>query len=342
MGVETAELSLTLYAFFFAGQRFRSDRANSFQFEIGVPTRFEGEMHSEIGSTQTTGETPLSLQEVVLVDCPDEVGLIHRITGVLAAHQWNIESNQEFVDGEASHFFFRAEVSSKTCCSTQSMSDLQTALVDVLPAKASVRIVSREPRPIVICATREPHCLGELLLLDAVGELPGKIIAVISNHDTLRQLVERFEVPFHFLPHHEQSREAHEQQLAELIDIYAPEAIVLARYMRVLSERFVDRYSEKLINIHHSFLPAFVGAAPYHQAFERGVKVIGATAHYVTAELDAGPIIAQDVIPVDHTFSAKQMAQAGRNVEKIVLAKAVRLVLEDRVFMHSGRTVVFS
>jgi formyltetrahydrofolate deformylase len=112
--------------------------------------------------------------------------------------------------------------------------------------------------------------------------------------------------------------------------------------MRVLSKRFVDRYSEKLINIHHSFLPAFVGAAPYHQAFERGVKVIGATAHYVTAELDAGPIIAQDVIPVDHTFSAKQMAQAGRNVEKIVLAKAVRLVLEDRVFMHSGRTVVFS
>jgi formyltetrahydrofolate deformylase len=178
-------------------------------------------------------------------------------------------------------------------------------------------------------------------LLDAVGELPGKIVAIISNHDTLRQLVERFEVPFHFLPHHEKSREAHEQQLVELIDTYAPEAIVLARYMRVLSDRFVDRYSKKLINIHHSFLPAFVGAAPYHQAFERGVKVIGATAHYVTAELDAGPIIAQDVIPVDHTFSAKQMAQAGRDVEKIVLAKAVRLVLEDRVFMHNGRTVVF-
>ena len=112
--------------------------------------------------------------------------------------------------------------------------------------------------------------------------------------------------------------------------------------MRVLSDRFVDRYSEKLINIHHSFLPAFVGAAPYQQAFERGVKVIGATAHYVTAELDAGPIIAQDVIPVDHNFSAKQMAQAGRDVEKIVLAKAVRLVLEDRVFMHGCRTVVFS
>ena len=299
-------------------------------------------MHSKTGSMQTAGEMTPSFYEVVLVDCPDEVGLIHRITGVLASHQWNIERNQEFVDGETSHFFFRAEVSSKMACTTQGMADLQAALVDVLPAKASVRIVSRELRPIVICATREPHCLGELLLLHAVGELPGKIAAVISNHDTLRQLVERFEVPFHFLPHQEQSREAHEHQLAELIDIYVPEAIVLARYMRVLSDRFVDRYSEKLINIHHSFLPAFVGAAPYQQAFERGVKVIGATAHYVTAELDAGPIIAQDVIPVDHNFSAKQMAQAGRDVEKIVLAKAVRLVLEDRVFMHGCRTVVFS
>ena len=169
-------------------------------------------MHSKIGSTQTTRETSLPVQEVVLVDCPDEVGLIHRITGVLSAHQCNIERNQEFVDGEASHFFFRAEVSSKACCSTEGMHDLQAALADVLPAKASVRIVSREPRPIVICATREPHCLGELLLLDAVGELPGKIVAVISNHDTLRQLVERFEVPFHFLRHTKKIRKPPDRQ----------------------------------------------------------------------------------------------------------------------------------
>jgi len=233
-------------------------------------------------------------------------------------------------------------VSSKTCRTTQSTDDLRSALVGVLPTTANVRTVLREPRRIVICATREPHCLGELLLLDTVGELPGKIVAVISNHNTLRELVEKFEVPFHFLPHRKQSRETHEQHLAQLIDSYTPEVIVLARYMRVLSNHFVDQYSEKLINIHHSFLPAFVGAAPYQQAFERGVKLIGATAHYVTAELDAGPIIAQDVIPVDHNFSAKQMAQAGRDVEKIVLAKAVRLVLEDRVFTHCGRTVVFS
>ena len=287
-------------------------------------------------------ETSRSPHVVILVHCPDEVGLIYRITGVLASQQLNIESNQEFVDVTTSHFFFRAEVSLKTSCSIESLAQLKNALTHILPERANIRIVSRELRPVVICATQEPHCLGELLLLDAVGELPGRIVAVISNHNTLRKLVERFDVPFHFVPHDKLSREQHEQHVAQLIDAYTPDTIVLARYMRVLTNDFVDRYSGRLINIHHSFLPAFVGAAPYRQAFERGVKVIGATAHYVTAELDAGPIIAQDVIPVDHSFTAKQMAQAGRNVEKSVLAKAVRLVLEDRIFVHSGRTVVFS
>ena len=299
-------------------------------------------MQLQVGSSHIAGETIRTPYEIILVDCPDEVGLIHRITGVLASQQFNIESNQEFVDVTTSHFFFRAEVSLKTSCSIESLAQLKNALTSILPEGANIRIVSRELRPVVICATQEPHCLGELLLLDAVGELPGRIVAVISNHNTLRKLVERFDVPFHFVPHDKLSREQHEQHVAQLIDAYMPDTIVLARYMRVLTNDFVDRYSGRLINIHHSFLPAFVGAAPYRQAFERGVKVIGATAHYVTAELDAGPIIAQDVIPVDHSFTAKQMAQAGSNVEKSVLAKAVRLVLEDRIFVHSGRTVVFS
>jgi formyltetrahydrofolate deformylase len=203
-----------------------------------------------------------------------------------------------------------------------------------------------ERRPIVVCATREPHCLGELLLLDAVGDLPGRIVAVVSNHDTLRGLVERFGLPFHHVPHHDSAghdlpRATHEAALARVIDGYAPHSIVLARYMRVLSEDFVGRYPDRIINIHHSFLPAFAGASPYRQAFARGVKVIGATAHVVTAELDDGPIIAQDVIHVDHAFTPERMAQAGRDVEKLVLAKAVRLVLEERVFLHGRRTVVF-
>ncbi len=299
-------------------------------------------MQLEVSSSRIAKETSRSPHKVILVHCPDEVGLIHRITGVLASQQLNIESNQEFVDVTTSHFFFRAEVSLKASCSTQSPAQLKNALALVLPEQASIRIVSCELRPVVVCASQEPHCLGELLLLNDAGELPGRIVAVISNHNSLRELVERFNVPFHLVSHEEITREEHEQRVAGLIDTYMPETIVLARYMRVLTNNFVDRYSGKLINIHHSFLPAFVGAAPYRQAFERGVKVIGATAHYVTAELDAGPIIAQDVIAVDHSFTSRQMAQAGRDVEKIVLARAVRLVLEDRIFVHSGRTVIFS
>ena len=280
------------------------------------------------------------MREIVLVDCADEVGLIHRITGVLQACRLNIESNQEFVDTAARHFFLRAEV--MPAGGPVPAERLAAELAAVLPATARLRVTRAERRPIVVCATREPHCLGELLLLDAVGELPGKIVAVAANHDVLRGLVERFGVPFHHVPHEGFSREAHEAALAAVVDAHAPEYVVLARYMRVLSPRFIARYTDRIVNIHHSFLPAFAGASPYRQAFERGVKVIGATAHFVTAELDDGPIIAQDVIAVDHTYTPERMAQAGRDVEKLVLARAVRLVLEERVFLHGRRTVVFS
>ncbi len=279
------------------------------------------------------------MREIVLVDCPDDVGLIHRITGVLQARRLNIERNHECVDAETRHFFFRAEVASAD--GPVAAEVLRADLAAVLPARARIRVTREERRPIVVCATREPHCLGELLLLDAVGELPGTIAAVVSNHDVLRGLVERFGVPFHHVPHEGLTREAHEASLAQAIGGYAPEYVVLARYMRVLSEAFIASYPNRIVNIHHSFLPAFAGASPYRQAFARGVKLIGATAHFVTAELDDGPIIAQDVIPVDHSFSPERMAQAGSDVEKLVLARAVRLVLEERVFLHGRRTVVF-
>ena len=206
-------------------------------------------------------------REIVLVDCPDEVGLIHRITGVLQARRLNIESNHEFVDASAGHFFFRAEVT---------------------PA-------------------------GEPVTAD---HLQADLAAGLS-------------------------REAHEATLLEAIAGYAPDYLVLARYMRVLSAAVIAHYPDRIINIHHSFLPAFAGASPYRQAFARGVKLIGATAHFVTEQLDEGPIIAQDVTPVDHTFTPERMAQAGRDVEKLVLARAVRLVLEERVFLNGPRTIVF-
>jgi formyltetrahydrofolate deformylase len=279
-------------------------------------------------------------RQILLVDCPDAVGLIHRITGVLQSRQLNIEANHEFVDATTRHFFFRAEVTPAD--GTTPDAELRGAVLAVLQAGARVRVTRDERRPIVVCATREPHCLGELLLLDAIGELPGRIVGVVSNHDVLRGLVERFGVPFAHVPHDTVERGPHEAAIAAAIDAHHPEYVVLARYMRILSPAFVARYAGRMINIHHSFLPAFAGASPYRQAFARGVKLIGATAHFVTTELDAGPIIAQDVTAVDHSDTPERMAQAGSDVEKLVLARAVRLVLEERVFVHDGRTIVMA
>ena len=279
-------------------------------------------------------------RQILLVDCPDAVGLIHRITGVLQSRQLNIEANHEFVDATTRHFFFRAEVTPAD--GTTPDAELCGAVLAVLQAGARVRVTRDERRPIGVCATREPHCLGELLLLNAIGELPGRIVGVVSNHDVLRGLVERFGVPFSHVPHDTVERGPHEAAIAAAIDAHHPEYVVLARYMRILSPAFVARYAGRMINIHHSFLPAFAGASPYRQAFARGVKLIGATAHFVTTELDAGPIIAQDVTAVDHSDTPERMAQAGSDVEKLVLARAVRLVLEERVFVHDGRTIVMA
>ena len=164
---------------------------------------------------------------------------------------------------------------------------------------------------------------------------------MISNHSVLKDLVDRFDIPFYFLAHEGIDRAQHEEHVASVIDQYQPDYIILAKYMRILSADFADRYANKMINIHHSFLPAFIGARPYQQAYDRGVKIIGATAHFVNSQLDEGPIICQHVIPVDHAFNSEDMAKAGQDVEKITLAKAVRLVLEDRVFVSGNRTVVF-
>ena len=196
-------------------------------------------------------------------------------------------------------------------------------------------------RDLVLLATSEEHCLGDLLLRCHSGDLDARVRAVVSNRQGLRDLVERFDVPFHHVPHAGRSREEQEAHLLEALTPYVPDYLVLAKYMRVLTPAFVERYRERMVNIHHSFLPAFTGAQPYDQAFERGVKIIGATAHFVTDGLDEGPIIAQSTLPVDHTHNAADMALAGRDVEKSVLARALRLVFEGRVFVSENRTVIF-
>ncbi len=273
---------------------------------------------------------------ILLIDCADEKGLVHRITGVLLGHGLNIISNGEFVDPVKGHFFMRTEFSGSFDEAT-----MLDELRRVLPLESTIRLPQRTRKRIVVLVTREPHCLGDLLLRHTYGELNAEILAVIGNHATLEPLARRFRVSFQSIPHEGLTREEHEQRLLEAVSVHTPDLIVLAKYMRILTPFFVDRYASRILNIHHSFLPAFAGANPYRQAAERGVKIIGATAHFVTSDLDEGPIIAQDVIPVDHTHSAAAMAQAGRDVEKVVLARALRLVLEDRVFVYGNRTVLF-
>jgi formyltetrahydrofolate deformylase len=274
--------------------------------------------------------------QLLLIHCRDEVGLVHKITGVLFRAGSSIVSNHEFVDASAGHFFMRTAFTG-----APARDSLVRELRTLLPSGAQIRVASTEPRPIVILATREAHCLGDLLLRHAEGDIPASIRAVVSNHAVLGALVERFDIPFHFVSHERCDRVQHERAMLAAIEPYDPDYLVLAKYMRVLSPEFVARYAGRIINIHHSFLPAFAGARPYQQAFDRGVKIIGATAHIVTDDLDTGPIIAQDVQPVTHAHTAADMARAGRDVEKIVLAHGLTLLLEERVFLSGDRAVVF-
>ena len=278
----------------------------------------------------------MDLQGVLLVDCPDRPGLIHAITGVLLRHGANIITNDEYVDGEAGRFFMRTEFIGASD-TTGVVGELQSTL----PQPANVRVGRAGSHRIAVLVTTEHHCLAELLVRHAHGELGAAIAAVAGNHATLAPLADRFGIPFHHVPHQGLAREAHEDALAGVLSRYELDYVVLAKYMRILSRGFVDRYPQRIINIHHSFLPAFVGSNPYRQAFERGVKIIGATAHFVTEALDEGPIIAQSVIPVDHSWRPNEMAQTGRDVEKIVLAKALKLVFDERVFLSGSRTIVF-
>lgn len=273
--------------------------------------------------------------KILLTECPDDTGLVAKITNICYKHQLNIIKNSEFVDDETKRFFMRTELNG--------IFNDKTLLADLaftLPEGSSYKLLPKERKRIVILVTKEAHCLGDLLMKNYYGGLDVEIAAVIGNHDTLRGLVERFDVPFHLVSHENLTRVEHDKLLAEKIDEYAPDYIVLAKYMRVLNPEFVARYPNRVVNIHHSFLPAFIGAKPYQRAYERGVKIIGATAHFVNDELDEGPIIMQNVINVDHTYTAEAMMRAGRDVEKTVLSQALELVLSDKIFVYKNKTII--
>ena len=274
-------------------------------------------------------------KKTLLTHCTDAPGLISKITNICYKHQLNIVHNNEFVDNTSGHFFMRTELEGYFNDETF-LADLDQAL----PENAKRKLVGSSRKRVVILVTKEAHCLGDILMKNFDGSLDVEIAAVVGNYDILQSLTERFDIPYHHVSHEGLNREEHEQKMLEVIDSYKADYLVLAKYMRVLTPGFVEKYNHKIINIHHSFLPAFIGAKPYQQAYERGVKIIGATAHFVTNDLDEGPIIKQDVIPVDHNFSAKDMAQAGRDVEKNVLSKALNKVINDHVFVYGNKTVI--
>jgi formyltetrahydrofolate deformylase len=273
---------------------------------------------------------------IVVIQCKDQVGLVAGITGVLATEQLNIVSLREHVDKIENRFFIRVHLEQETDSEA-----LAVKLHQVLPADAVINVNPQPEKRIVVLVTKEYHCLGDILIRHYFKTLGAQVQCVIGNHDTLQNICQRFEIPFYLVSHEQKDKDAFEAQVSSLIDKYTPDYIILAKFMRILSPGFVARYTGRIINIHHSFLPAFMGANPYRQAFERGVKLIGATAHFVTNELDEGPIIAQQIIPVTHSHTAGDMMKAGKEIETAVLAKALHLVFEDRVFVYKNKTVVF-
>ena len=273
----------------------------------------------------------------VLIDANDEKGLVYKISTIFFNFNLNILSNSEFVDKENNKFFMRSVVDGAV-----DLKELQDALEEVLPKGTSIDVIAPKKKNIIIMATKEMHALGDILIRHEAGELEANILAVISNYDKLESLVEKFNVPYVTISHENLERSEHESKIIECIDSYENvDYIVLAKYMRILTPRFVETYEDKIINIHHSFLPAFIGANPYKQAYDRGVKIIGATSHFVNNNLDEGPIIAQEVIHVDHAYGWKDMQRKGKDVEKIVLSRALKLALEDRIFVYANKTVIF-
>ncbi|WP_297440878.1 formyltetrahydrofolate deformylase [Sulfurimonas sp.] len=273
----------------------------------------------------------------VLIDANDEKGLVYKVSSIFYNHNLNILSNSEFVDKESNKFFMRSVVDGEI-----NKADLKNEIEAILPENSSVKIVEPNKKNIIIMATKELHALGDILIRHEAGELEANILAVVSNYDLLESFVSKFDIPYITVSHVGLERSEHETKIIEAINSFENvDYIVLAKYMRILTPRFVETFEDKIINIHHSFLPAFIGANPYKQAYDRGVKIIGATAHFVNNNLDEGPIIAQEVIHVNHAYGWKDMQRSGKDVEKVVLSRALKLALEDRIFVYANRTVIF-
>ncbi|MFP5503961.1 MAG: formyltetrahydrofolate deformylase [Candidatus Sericytochromatia bacterium] len=285
--------------------------------------------------------TATPLTATLLIQAPDQKGLVAAIAGFLAQHDANILDLQEHVDASEHAFFCRVVFA---------IEGLAIAREEVAPAFAPLArrfgmdwklFFSDQTKRMGLLVSKYDHCLYDLLIRQKSGELPVTVPLVVSNHEDLRHIAEFFGVPFHHLPVTPETKREQEEKATALFEEAGCDFLVMARYMQVLTPEFLKRFHHRVINIHHSFLPAFIGGRPYHQAYERGVKLIGATSHYATEDLDEGPIIEQDVVRVSHGDQVADLVRRGRDVERIILAQAVRLHAENRVIVHGRRTVIF-
>ena len=281
----------------------------------------------------------MSSDVVLVLSCPDRPGIVHAVSGFLAGRKCNILDSQQYASPRTTTFFLRMHFTSDAPAA-----DLSVSFEDIatrFDMAAQFHDLSHAPTVLVL-VSREGHCLNDLLYRWRTGSLPGQIGAVVSNHRDLESLAVSGGVPFHHLPVAMNTREEQEADLLELVASTGAELVVLARYMQILTAPLCEALAGRIINIHHSFLPSFPGGRPHEQAFAHGVKLIGATAHYVTAELDGGPIIEQEIARVSHQDDPAGLARIGRDLECTALARAVRWHLEHRVLIDAGRTVVFA
>lgn len=283
------------------------------------------------------------MKTTILVHCPDQAGIICTVTGFISKNKGNIVYLDQHVDKPANVFFMRTVVEFE-----EDFSDLdhfktlfQKELASTYNMQWSIHTDDKLPK-MAIFVSKYKHCLYDLLSRYRSGELEVEIPFILSNHNDLRHIADQFNIPFFHVPFTKENRTEAEQEQLALLEKYDINFIVLARYMQIVSGTLIKKFPNKIINIHHSFLPAFAGAKPYHAAFKRGVKIIGATSHYVTEELDAGPIIEQDVTTVTHSHSIKDFIAKGRDLEKIVLSRGVKLHIARKTMVYNNKTVIFS
>lgn len=279
----------------------------------------------------------------LLLHCPDKPGILAEVTDFITVNKGNIIYLDQYVDHVENIFFMRIEWELKDFLVPQEKIEDYFATLYAQKYEMNFRLYFSDTKPrMAIFVSKMSHCLFDLLARYTAGERNVEIPLIISNHPDLQHVAERFGIPFHLFPITKETKEEQEKKEMELLAKHKITFIVLARYMQVISEQMINAYPNRIINIHHSFLPAFVGAKPYHAAFERGVKIIGATSHYVTTELDAGPIIEQDVVRITHKDTVQDLVNKGKDLEKIVLSRAVQKHIERKVLAYKNKTVIFN